>query len=226
MNQSAPTVVAQRPGNGATAVPVTANVVLYMSEAMNASSIPAALQVSQNGVLVSGTTQVTDNGQVVQFTPSAPLQSSALVQVFLTSAAQSTGGLSVSNYQASFTTAPNTSAVAPSVVSTNPASQVTGVPTNVVIDFAFNEPLNPNALTADTVICTQNRSWFQTGVSLLNGGTLLQIVPRLPLAPYTPTNCVLGNGFRERMAWTCLNTQAMHFRSPPRRVLTQLCLLS
>jgi len=101
VNPSAPTVVSQRPGNGATGVPLNANVVLYLSEAMNASSVQTALQVSQNGVLVAGTTQVTDNGQVVQFTPSAPLQSSALVQVFLTSAAQSAGGVSVNNYQAS-----------------------------------------------------------------------------------------------------------------------------
>ena len=64
VNMSAPTVVSQRPGNGATGVPLSANVVLYMSEQMEASSVQAALQVSQNGALVSGTTQVTDNGQV------------------------------------------------------------------------------------------------------------------------------------------------------------------
>lgn len=115
---------------------------LYMSEQMEASSVQAALQVSQNGALVSGTTQVTDNGQVVQFTPSAQWQPSALVQVFLTSGAQSLSGASVNNYQASFTTASDPSTTAPTLVSTSPANQVSTVPTNVVIDFAFNEPLD------------------------------------------------------------------------------------
>jgi YD repeat-containing protein len=213
VNPSAPTVVSQRPGNGATGVPLNANVVLYLSEAMNASSVQTALQVSQNGVLVAGTTQVTDNGQVVQFTPSAPLQSSALVQVFLTSAAQSAGGVSVNNYQASFTTAPNASATAPMVVSTSPANQVAGVSTAVVIDFAFNEPLDPNALLPDTVVCSQNGTWFQTGVSLLDGATLLQVTPRLPLAPNTAIYCLLGSGIQgvNGQALSALSSNALSF---------------
>ncbi|MGB6803713.1 MAG: Ig-like domain-containing protein, partial [Candidatus Sulfotelmatobacter sp.] len=193
---SAPTVVSQRPGNGATGVPLSANVVLYMSEQMEASSVQAALQVSQNGALVSGTTQVTDNGQVVQFTPSAQWQPSALVQVFLTSGAQSLSGASVNNYQASFTTASDPSTTAPTLVSTSPANQVSTVPTNVVIDFAFNEPLDPTALTPATVSCSQNGTWFQTGVSLLDGGTLLQVAPRQPLAPNTAASCLLGSGIQ------------------------------
>jgi RHS repeat-associated protein len=195
-NAPAPTVVSQRPGNGAIGVPLNTNVVLYMSEAMNASSLQAALQVSQNGALVSGATQVTNNGQVVQFTPSTPWQANALVQVFLTPAAQSANGESVNNYQASFTTAPNANTTAPVLVSTNPVTQVNGVPTNVVIDFAFNEPLDPTALKPDTVVCSQNGAWLQTGVSVLDGGTLLQVTPRLPLLPNTATNCLLGSGIQ------------------------------
>jgi RHS repeat-associated protein len=196
LNLSSPTVVSQRPGNGATVVPLNASVVLYMSEPMNASSMQAALEVSQNGTLVSGTTQVTDNGQVVQFTPSTQWQPSALVQVFLTSAAQSLNGNSLNNYEASFTTAPNASTTAPVLVGTNPASQVNGVPTNVVIDFAFNEALNPTALTQTAVSCSQNNTWLQTGIVALDGGALLQVTPRLPLAPNTTTNCLLGSGIQ------------------------------
>ena len=195
-NTSAPTVVSQRPGNGATGVPLSANVVLYTSEQMEASSVQAALQVSQNGALVSGTTQVTDNGQVVQFTPSAQWQPSALVQVFLTSGAQSLSGARVNNYQASFTTTSDPSTTAPTLVSTSPANQVSTVPTNVVIDFTFNEPLDPTALTPASVTCSQNGTWFQAGVSLLNGGTLLQVAPRLPLAPNAATSCLLGSGIQ------------------------------
>jgi len=193
---SAPSVVSQRPGNGATGTPLNASVVLYFSEPMNSSSVQSALEVSQNGALVSGTISVIDNGQVAQFTPSTQWQTGALVQVFVTSAAQSLSGYSINNYQSSFTTAPNNSATAPVLISTNPANQVTGVPTNVVIDFSFNQPLDSTALMPDTVTCNQNQTWFQTGVSLLNGGTLLQVKPRLLLVPNTVTNCVLGAGIQ------------------------------
>jgi RHS repeat-associated protein len=193
---TAPAVVSQQPGNGATGVPLSTNLVLYMSEAMNASTVQTALQVSQNGAAVSGTTQATENGQVIQFTPSTPWQPGALVQVFLSPAAQSASGISVSNYQSSFTTLPDTSTTPPVLIATNPVAQVNVVPTNVVIDFAFNEALDPNALLPDTVNCSQTGVWFQTGVSLLNGGTILQVTPRLPLAPNASTTCLLGNGIQ------------------------------
>jgi large repetitive protein len=68
---TAPAVIGQRPGNGATGVPLNDTVVLYLSQPMNQSSVTEALHVSQNGVVVGGTAQATDNAQVVQFTPSA-----------------------------------------------------------------------------------------------------------------------------------------------------------
>jgi RHS repeat-associated protein len=196
VNAPAPTVVSQRPANGASTVPLGTNVVLYFSEAMNASSVQGALHVSQNGALASGTTDVTENGQLAQFTPSTQWQSSALIQVFLTPTAQSVGGNSASNYQASFTTIPNPSTTAPVLVATNPVSLASAVPTNVVVDFAFNEALDPTALTSETVTCYQNGNWFQTGLSLLDGGTLLQIAPRVALTPNTSTNCQLANGIQ------------------------------
>jgi RHS repeat-associated protein len=196
VNAPAPSVVSQRPANGASTVPLGTNVVLYFSEAMNASSVQGALHVSQNGALASGTTDVTENGQLAQFTPSTQWQSSALIQVFLTPTAQSVGGNSASNYQASFTTIPNPSTTAPVLVATNPVSLASAVPTNVVVDFAFNEAIDPTALTSETVTCYQNGNWFQTGLSLLDGGTLLQIAPRVALTPNTSTNCQLANGIQ------------------------------
>ena len=134
-------------------------------------------RISQNGALVSGTIRVTNNGQVIQFIPSSQWQPGALVQIFLTSAAQSVSGLNVNNYQASFTTGSDASTTAPTLVATSGHSGI-NVPTNVVIDFAFNEPLDPTALLPDTVDCSQNGVWFQTGVSVINGGTVLQVTPR------------------------------------------------
>src|SRR5579859_2486693 len=179
-----PAVVAQRPGNGATGVPVNSSVVLYVNEAMNAGTVQGALHISQNGVLASGTTQVSDSGQVVVFTPSAPWQNGALVQVFLDGTAQDVDGNSLSAYQGSFRTVADTSTVGPSVVSVSPSGL--GVPTNVVLDIGFNETLNPATVNTTTVSLLQNVCCnlpaVPSTVSLVNGGTVVQITPNAPLA--------------------------------------------
>ena len=187
-NPTVPMVVSQRPGNGATGVPWNTSLVLYLSQPMNAGTVTGALHVAQNGVLVSGTTQVTDNGQVVQFLPSASWPANQQVQVFLDSSAQSASGVNLNNYQSSFTTA-NTSAAAPTQTSSNPATSAASVPTNVVIDMAFNEPLDPTTLSPDTVLCYQGQSWFQSDVTLVDGGTVVQVAPRSTLPPNTSISC-------------------------------------
>ncbi len=189
INTTQPAVFSQRPGNGAQGAPLTTSVVLYLSEAMNAASVQGALHISQNGALAAGTTQVTDNGQVVQFTPAAPWQPNALVQVFLDSSALALGGTAISNYQSLFTTAAANSTIAPTVVNTSPPSGANSVPTNAGIDFGFNEALDPATISPSTVLCYQNSAWIQGAVSLAGGGTVLQVVPRLPLQPNTSTTC-------------------------------------
>lgn len=129
LNSNTPAVSSQRPGNGATGVPLNANVVLYLSQPMNAGTVSGALHVSQNGSLVSGTTSVTDNGQVVQFTPSASWQPDQQVQVFLDSSAQSASGLNINGYQSSFTTVADPTTIAPTLTGSNPTYSATGVPT-------------------------------------------------------------------------------------------------
>ncbi len=191
-----PAVVSQRPGNSATGVPLNTSVVLYLNEAMNAGTVPGALHVSQNGVLVSGTVQVTDSGQVVQFTPSSPWQNNALIQVFMDNTAVDVNGNSLNAYQGSFTTMADTSAVAPAVVSTSPAYGTSGVPTNVVIDLGFNEPLNPATVNTTTVILQPgfNTPVVSSTVSLVGGGTIIQITPNAPLAANTQYVFQVFNG--------------------------------
>jgi YD repeat-containing protein len=182
-----PSVVAQRPGNGSTGVPVNTSVVLYLSEAMNAATVAGALHLSQNGVLASGTTQVSDSGQVVVFTPSTPWQNNALIQIFLDSTAQDLDGSSLNSYEGSFRTALDTTAIAPSAVSVSPTGS--NVPTNVVIDVGFNETLNAATVNTSTVSLVQdvccNFPVVPSTVSLINGGTVVQIIPNAPLLANT-----------------------------------------
>jgi YD repeat-containing protein len=192
-----PSVVSQRPGNGSTGVPLNAGVVLYVNEPMNPATVSGALHISQNGVLVSGTTQVTDSGQVIQFTPSAPFQSNALIQVFLDSTALDADGDSLASYQGSFTTLADTTTVPPSVAATSPLYGATGVPTNVLIDIGFNEALNPSTVNSTTVNLLQGGSTaVPIAVSLVGGGTVIQITPNAVLTANTSYLVQLTTGLQ------------------------------
>lgn len=192
---SHPFVVSQRPGYGATGVPLNSSVVLYLNEPMNSPTVQGSLHISQNGALVNGATQITDNGQVVQFTPAAPLQPKTPVQLVLDSTAMDLDGNSATAYQGLFTTVADPNITAPTLVSTNPSS-TTGIPTNVVIDVGFSEPLDPSSVAPGVVVCYLNQTWFETATNIVYGGNVLQIVPRNPLPANSSPSCQIGNGLK------------------------------
>lgn len=187
-----PSVLAERPANGATGVPVNASLVIYFNEPMNASTVQGALHVTQNGTVINGTTVSTENGQVATFTPSAPFPAGVNIQVSVNATALDLDGNTLYAYQGSFTTAVDTTNVALQLISVNPASGANSVSTNAMIDVKFNEPIDPATLTDTDVQCSQNSAWIQTALVLLADGSQLQILPRFPLAPSAAIRCVFS----------------------------------
>lgn len=185
-----PSVVSQRPGIGAFGVPLNTNIALFLSEPMNLSTLNGALHVSQNGALVSGTTQISDGGQVIQFTPSSPWVNNALVQVFLDSTVQDVDGRGFfGSYEGTFTTVADTSTTPPAVTGTSLDSAAGAVPTNAPVLIGFNEALNP-ATVNTTTVQLQNQMVFPfvtipSAVSLVGGGTVIQLTPSAALAANT-----------------------------------------
>lgn len=180
-----PSVVTQRPGNGATGVSVDKSVVLFINEALNETTIAGALYVSQNGVLVSGTTTVTGNGQTIEFVPDTQWANNALIQVFLDTTALDLEGNPLINYQGSFRTEADTSTSSPSVVAIHPASSAQDVSLNTVIEVEFNEPLDAATVNTGTVSLHENTSGLpvvNTTVSLVRDGRVIRIMPDAPLA--------------------------------------------
>jgi len=178
-------VTIQRPANGATGVPLTSSVVLYVNEALDPASAASAFHVSQNGVLAQGTVQVSGSGQILRFTPAAPWQNNALIQVFLETSALDVDGSPVNAYQGSFRTVVDTTTVAPSVVRVSPFNGAGSVPRNAAIELQFNEPLNPNSVNVNTVLLRENFccnfALVAGAVSLDATGTIVRIVPNAPL---------------------------------------------
>jgi len=116
---------------------------------MNAGTIPGSLYVSQNGVLVSGTTAVGSNGQSIEFTPSSAFTAGVPIQVFLNSTAQDVYGNNFSNFAETFTIAGALASTAPVAQVVNPFPNATNVPLNTVIQVEFNQPLQTGTVTCN-----------------------------------------------------------------------------
>jgi large repetitive protein len=177
-----PLVVSQRPGNATTGVPVNSNIVLFINKALDASTINSALHVSQNGVVVSGSVQVTDGGQTIQFTPSAPWSNNALIEVFLDNTAQDLTGFALTNYQASFRTAPDLTSSPPDVVSVSPTFGVPDVPLNVIIDVQYDKMLNPATVAGAVSLQDEIGNPVAATVTLDANGQVIHIAPNAILA--------------------------------------------
>lgn len=144
-----PQILTQRPtGPG---IAAGTNITLFASKPLNPSTVPGAVFVSQNGVLVDGDVTVTSGGTAIHFDPAADFAPGSAVQVFMTGAAQDTFGNALYDHSGSFTVAADTVTQAPFIVRTSPAFAASGLPTNAIIEIQFSEPLNPATVTSANV---------------------------------------------------------------------------
>ena len=196
---SRPSVVSQRPGSGATGVPRAQSVVLYSNEPLDPATVPGALEVAENGVLVPGTVVVSATGRAIEFQPSAPFAHSALVQIYLTPGATDLAGNGANSYEGSFRIVGDPAASAPSVVRTHPAGSATGVPLNALVEIEYSEDLNPATVTSSTVTLRQNvgaAPVVPSAISLVRG-RVIRIVPASPLLASQPYFVQVTTGIQD-----------------------------
>ncbi|MGH9348402.1 MAG: Ig-like domain-containing protein [Vicinamibacterales bacterium] len=180
----APAIVTMRPGNGAAGVPADTIVTLFANEPLDAATVPGALHVSENGVLVGGAVTVTGNGTAVQFTPLVPFAPSALVQVFLFDTATDVSGNPLQVFFGQFSIAHDTTVTAPEAVRVSPP-QFTDLPRNSVLEVEFNEPLDPVTVTTATVRLTDGTGTPVDIAVSLRGDRTIRLAPTAPLAETT-----------------------------------------
>jgi hypothetical protein len=149
---SGPSIVGQRPGYGATNVPANTVITLFASAALDAGSVDGAVHISQNGVIVSGTTQLLDTGQAIVFTPNSAFSPGSVIGVFVDSSATDVYGNALSAYNyGQFTIAGSPANTPPALVATNPFPSAANVSLNTVIQLAYNQPLAASTVNTSTI---------------------------------------------------------------------------
>ncbi|WP_445370981.1 Ig-like domain-containing protein [Methylomonas sp. HW2-6] len=170
-----PSIVTALPGNGAYNVLSKNKIVLYSNEALKATSLPAALHVSQNGVLIKGTPQLLGDGRTLVFTPEQPWAKAAYIEVFLDSTAQDQSGNALNSFHSQFRIEEDPAQKAPYVIATG----WSGSKLNPVLDLQFNEALDPASVSNSTFALRYYYygAEIPTTVSLLKGNRVVRLQP-------------------------------------------------
>ena len=176
-----PQVITQRPtGSG---VSPTTPITLFLNQAVNPATVAGALHVSQNGVLITGSTSVSWSNQAITFTPTAPFAAQSTVEIILTDDARDTVGNLVVPYHGTYTTSSDPATIAPVLVRTNPVMYSSENATNSVIEIEFSEPINPSTVTSANVFVRDAANQIVAGtLSLRNGNRSVRFAPAAPLA--------------------------------------------
>ena len=147
-----PVVITTDPFSNETGVPLNKTITATFNMPMDPLTInTTTFKLMQGAVAVPGI--VTYNGNMASFTPATPLIINTQYTATVTTGAKNTVGTPLSsNYVWSFTTGTIT---APTVVSTDPANNATGVVLNKVISANFSEVMNPLTINATTFTLMQ-----------------------------------------------------------------------
>lgn len=168
-----PTVISTDPANNATGVVINKVISATFSEVMNPLTInTTSFTLMQGSSIVGGT--VTYSGSTAYFTPTTNLLASSVYTATITTGAKNPAGTSVANnYVWTFTTG---TAVSPTVISTDPVNNATGVTLNKTVTATFNMNMDPLTINATTFTVKQGATTV-AGTVTYSGST----------ASFTPT---------------------------------------
>jgi hypothetical protein len=177
---SAPVVVLTDPANNATGVVLNKMITATFNVPMDPLTLNATtFTVKQGTNTVAGI--ISYYGKTVSFLPTSPYAANTLYTATITTGAANVAGIPMAaDYVWTFTTG---TLAAPTVISTDPTNNATGVPLNKTVTVAFSEPMDPLTFTAATFTLSQ-------GLTVINGtisysGTNASFVPTVPLEANT-----------------------------------------
>ena len=183
-----PTVISVTPKDGATAVPPTSLITATFNTPMNPNSLDTTtfyVTAPVIGVL-PGTVTIVGNVATLKVTGSMPINT--LMTATLTTGIHNYANQYMKgNYVWTFTTGNN--GAAPTVVSTIPTSNATGVSPSANVTATFNEAMNASTINGNTfTLAGPGGTLVPSTVSYLNNvGSLNPTAPLLTNTVYTAT---------------------------------------
>ena len=202
-----PTVSSTNPAGNQTGVATNVAVTATFSEAVKSVSA-TTFTLKAGAASVTGT--VTLSGTTATFTPAAPLAySTAYTATITTGVTDLANNALAANYVWSFTTGAAPDTTPPTVSSTNPAGNQTGVATNAAVTATFSEGMSGASLTSATFTLADSSGNPVAGTVTSDGATAT-FAPTANLAngtTYTATittgaKDLAGNGLAQSHAWS------------------------
>lgn len=205
VNNIPPTVIATDPINNATGVLLAKIITATFSVPMDPSTINAnTFILRQAGVMIPGT--ILYSGVTATFIPSVNLKSNTNYTVTITNAVKNVAGINlVANYVWTFTTL---TVPPPTVISTSPVNNATGVVLNKVITASFSTQMDPTSINTSSFILKEGLISVSGSVSY--SGVTASFTPTLALKAntlYTATittiaKNVAGVALASNYVWT------------------------
>ncbi len=189
---SAPTVISTDPANGEINVALNKLITASFSTAMNPATIDGnSFTLKQGTTTVNGV--VGYAGTMASFKPNLPLSPNTVYTGTITTAAKDLAGNPLqSNYTWTFTTTGNP----PTVISTDPAPNATGVILSKIVTATFSKAMDPATINVLTFT-------LQQGVTPVVGtvtysGTTASFNPTADLAANTEYTATITTGARDQ----------------------------
>lgn len=196
-DNTAPAVSSVSPANNATAVTLSAPLIVTFSEAMDASTITGStISVKQGTVNVAG--NVTYSQNAATFTPSAALAAGTVYTATVTTGVKDVAGNALaSNYSWNFTTATAVDATAPTVSTVTPAANATGVALNSAISIIFSEPMTAATISASSITLKQGSAAVTGTVAYSSASNTATFTPTAALVAVTVYTATVTTGVKD-----------------------------
>ncbi|RIZ70616.1 MAG: DUF3494 domain-containing protein [Methylococcales bacterium] len=215
-----PTVSSTAPTNTATSVSINSQLTATFSESMNPTTITNTTFTLHSGITtVTGT--VSYVGVTATFVPVSALTTSTLYTATITTGVTDLAGDSIAtNHVWTFTTGASTDTIKPTVSSTVPTNNASGVPINSQLAATFNKAMNPATITNTTFTLQHGITTVTGTVSYVGDTATFAPVSNLATSTlYTATITtgamdLAGNALATNFVWTFTTGDSADTNSP------------
>ncbi len=170
------------PAQGATNVSPDTTVTMTFSEPVDVTTLASGTQMTVSGLSGEVAGELAVNGNVVTFTPTAPLPGNKSITVSVTTAVTDLAGNVVVGVTRTFTTGTATDVVKPQLTSITPNDGAVDIGPNTPIALTFSESLNSTTVNNDTFVLFVNGNVVRPSVARSSDNRTVTLTASLPAA--------------------------------------------